>query len=106
MRALNSRLNYQPTLLDDVAPGNVYILLGPRRVGKSTLVKQRILRLIADEKVDPRTICYFPLDRLTSRREIGTLFEAARILLKPGPPFFFFDEVSRIEQWAVEIKWL
>ncbi len=101
-----SRLNYLPALLNDIAPGTVYLLLGPRRVGKSTLVKQRILRMLSGEKVDPRTVCYFPLDKLSSRQEIGTIFGAAKSLLKRGPHFFFFDEVSRIEEWAVEIKWL
>jgi len=40
----------------------LYILRGPRQVGKTTLLKRLIKRLITAEGVDPRSVFYFAFD--------------------------------------------
>ena len=48
LRAVAARsLGYRSTCLDDLAPGGLYLLRGPRRVGKTVVVKQRIEELLA-----------------------------------------------------------
>lgn len=37
--AAAARFNYEPAILDDLQPDGMYILFGPRRVGKSVQLK-------------------------------------------------------------------
>lgn len=53
----------QPDILADIIPPNLYTLRGPRRVGKSTVLKQSIVRL-CHEGIDPHRICYFSADSM------------------------------------------
>lgn len=104
-----ARAPYQrrPAVLDDIAPPNLYTLRGPRRVGKSTLLKQTIARL--SEKLDPRRVCYFAADALSSFTDLINLFQAARLLfpdLGDAPRYFFIDEVAVIPEWQRGIKWV
>ncbi|HEU5319021.1 MAG TPA: ATP-binding protein [Chloroflexota bacterium] len=97
-----------PTVLADITPPNLYTLRGPRRVGKSTLLKQTIARLCA-EGVDPRRICYFAADALSSFNDLINLFQAARLLfpdLGDQPRYFLLDEVTAIPDWQRGVKWV
>ncbi len=98
----------RPDVLDDVAPPNLYTLRGPRRVGKSTVLKQTIARL-HQAGVDPRRICYFAADALSSFNDLINLFQAARLLfpdLGDAPRYFLIDEVTAIPDWQRGIKWI
>src|SRR5947209_16017635 len=68
-----------PTVLDDIHPPNLYTLRGPRRAGKSTLLTQTILRL-CQEGLDPRCICYFAADSLSTFTDLINFFQSAREL--------------------------
>ncbi len=96
-----------PRVLGDIAPPNLYTLRGPRRVGKSTVLKQTISRLCA-EGIDPRRICYFAADALSTFNDLINLFQAARMLfpdLGDQPRYFLLDEVSAIPDWQRGVKW-
>ena len=96
-----------PNILADIAAPNVYSLRGPRRAGKSTVLKQTVARLCA-EGVDPRRICYFAADALSSFTDLINLFQAARILfpdLADQPRYFLLDEVTAIPEWQRGVKW-
>lgn len=97
----------QPGVLDNIAPPGLYTLRGPRRVGKSTLLKQSIARL-CQAGVDPKRICYFAADALSSFNDLINLFQAARLLfpdLGDTPRFFLIDEVTAIPDWQRGLKW-
>jgi len=97
-----------PAVLDDIAAPNLYTLRGPRRVGKSTVLKQTVARL-CHEQTDPRRICYFAADALSSFNDLINLFQAARLLfpdLADSPRYFFIDEVTSIPQWQRGMKWV
>lgn len=98
----------RPAVLDDIAPPNLYTLRGPRRTGKSTLLKQTVARLHS-AGVDPRRICYFSADGLGTFRDLINLFEAARLLfpdLEASPRYFLIDEVTAIPEWQRGLKWV
>ncbi len=61
-----SRLEYEPAALKDIVPDGLYVLRGPRRVGKSVEVKRAIARLI-HSGVEPRQIIHFACDGLRPR---------------------------------------
>ena len=77
--------------LPPMEPGQIVTLLGPRQVGKTTLVKMMIEKLIQDGEA-PERIVYLSLDRLRGRNE---LHDALRIV--PRPRYVFLDEASRLK---------
>lgn len=99
---------WTPRVLADIAAPNLYTLRGPRRVGKSTVLKQTVARLCA-EGVDPRRVCYFAADALSTFQDLINLFQAARMLfpdLGDQPRYFLLDEVTAIPEWQRGVKWV
>lgn len=98
-----------------IAPATV--LRGPRRVGKTVLLRQMIESLLA-EGIEPSRILYVPFDELPSIRgirepvlAISRWFEsqiAGRTfneLARDGRiAYLFFDEVQNLDAWAPQIK--
>lgn len=97
--------DYTAGVLDDLEPGGLYILRGPRRVGKTVEVKKAIERLVA-RGADPRLVLHLAADRLVAR-DLRTAVEAAADLTPPGRRTWFIDEITAIRDgWPAEIKWL
>jgi len=102
-------------LMQGIAPATV--LRGPRRVGKTILLRQVLEDLLRDG-VSPSRVLYVPFDELATIAKItepilqvGRWFEnevlhasfneAAR---RNEAAFLFFDEVQNLEDWAPELK--
>ena len=96
-----------PAVLDTITPPNLYTLRGPRRVGKSTVLKQTIVRLLS-EGVDAQRIVYFAADALSTFTDLINLFQAALHLFpdQRETRYFLIDEVTAIPEWQRGIKWL
>jgi uncharacterized protein len=100
-------LSYDSKCLHDLQPGNLYILRGPRRVGKTVAVKQTIRRLLG-EGVRPARIIRFAVDGWDAK-ELRTLVQNTTIpVLRAGESrYWFIDEVSAVRgDWAQVLKWL
>ena len=97
---------YQAGVLSKLTPGGLYVLRGPRRVGKTVEVKLAIRNLIAGG-IEPRRIAHMAVDGLRSR-DLGVLIDAAGSLMPDGVRrFWFFDEITGItDGWPERIKWL
>ena len=95
------------------------VLRGPRRVGKTVLLRQIIERLLRDG-VAPNRILYVPFDEIGSLTRIqepvlalSRWFEE-RVLRRTfneakragEPAFLLFDEVQNLSEWAPQIKHL
>ena len=86
--------------------GGIYILRGPRQVGKTTYLKDFVRQLIRSG-ISPRDIMYISLDFFTSRRELRNAInyfldsrrDAAHIYL-------LLDEVTSLEDWNLELKYM
>lgn len=105
--ARQSELNYRPPVLDDLSLGSVYILRGPRRVGKTVTVKQTIAQLLRDG-VPPTAIVRFAADGW-SAKDLRTLI--SNVALPPVPEghsrYWFIDEISSVSgNWDQQLKWL
>jgi len=84
--------------------GNVYIIRGPRRAGKSVYIKLSIAELM-EGNVEPKCILYLPCDRLSSRRELHRLLrEFIRFNAESDRIFIFLDEVTYLPDWFLVIK--
>lgn len=100
-------LDYEPSPLSDVVPDGLYVLRGPRRVGKSLEAKRAISQLIA-RGVQPRTIIHFACDEL-GRGDLQRLVKAGREVLTrgvQGARYWFLDEITSVPAWPEAIKWL
>ncbi|MCX7707782.1 MAG: AAA family ATPase, partial [Anaerolineae bacterium] len=95
------------------------VLRGPRRVGKTVLLRQLMETLLA-EGVAPHRILYVPFDEIRSLFDlpdpilsIARWFEKQRLGVtfnesaRAGQiAFLFFDEVQNLADWAPQIKHL
>ena len=97
---------YSAGVLDDLAPGGLYVLRGPRRVGKSVEIKRTIETLI-DGGVEPRRVLHASVDGWRAG-DLGGFVHAARQLTPSGGRrFWFIDEITGItDGWPERIKWL
>jgi hypothetical protein len=105
--AVDAPFVYEPAVLDSLTPGGLYVLRGPRRVGKSVEVKRAIQRLIA-QGVAPRRIVHMSVDGWRAGN-LGLLVDAAShfLLAADQPRFWFLDEITSItDGWPERIKWL
>lgn len=94
------------TLEDNLLSNKLIISIeGPRRVGKSILIKQLIDYLI-NNKISPIDIFYFSYDDF--KEDIFKLLKEYEIIraksLNLGKIYFFFDEVQKINNWQEKIK--
>jgi predicted AAA+ superfamily ATPase len=97
-------LDYEPEPLADIHAPGLYVLRGPRRVGKSLELKRTIARLLA-AGVEEKTVFYCSCDELSKqdlRRLVAQGHSVTRTL--PGPRYWLLDEVSAVPGWSETIK--
>jgi uncharacterized protein len=94
--AKQSGLDYNPTALEALAPDGLYLLYGPRRVGKTVAVKRAIQGLLAGG-VEPLKIIRVSVDGWRANR-LGMLYEyvtkVATSSIGDGRRFWFIDEIT------------
>lgn len=102
--ALEAPFCYSAKVLRDLTRGGLYVLRGPRRVGKSVELKLAIQELI-DNGTDPRSIIYISVEGW-SANDLGMLTYAADLLMPPQTHrWWFIDEITSISDgWAQRIK--
>lgn len=84
-------------------PG-IYTLNGGRQLGKSTVLKKLMSRLMA-EGVPPSNIFYIPCDSLTDRTELSALID--RFVAQTDQShlsYLFLDEVTFLAEWQLVVK--
>jgi uncharacterized protein len=87
-------------------------LTGPRRVGKTTAMRQLICSLLDDQGINPKHILYFSFDDplvFGSADLQRIIFDrlVERTKAKPGSStkwFFLFDEIQRLPKWELYLK--
>ena len=103
------RYQWKPALLEELefTPGNIFTLRGPRQVGKTTLIKLWIKKLLLS--VPAPAIFYWNCDELVDFRELSFLLkEYLQLAEIQGlkTKYLFLDEISRIKDWQRSIKFL
>ena len=95
------------------------VLRGPRRVGKTVLMRQ-IIEDLLKEGVNPSHVLYVPFDEITNLQKISDPVLAIarwfeRFVIKRtfneiaqgrSTAYIFFDEVQNLEAWAPQVKHL
>lgn len=84
------------------------ILMGPRRVGKTVMIRQAILKLIDDKIIPANNTVYVSMDTPVyvglSLEKLLRLFLEEKSLDESSPCFVFFDEVQYLKDWEVHLK--
>ena len=111
-----SELKFVPRLMykiiEDCEPGNtvVYTLRGLRQVGKTTLIKLQIKKLLEMKIASPWNILYYSLDLHRTPQDVADVVQAyMRItsrLRGNKRCYLFLDEVTSVPDWQKGIKWL
>ena len=79
-------------------PGNIYIIKGPRRVGKTVFLKSLILDLLA-RGAEKLSIFYYSLDSVKNPEELRNMLN--NFFDKPvaGTRYVMLDEVQGVKGW-------
>ncbi|MEM3697900.1 MAG: AAA family ATPase [Candidatus Bathyarchaeia archaeon] len=103
-----SAFKWTPRLSETIENEEViYVLRGPRRVGKTTLLKLRIKKLL-EEGVPPENIFYFPCDAIETPKQLFTAIDNYLAQQRKAEKwaYLFIDEVSMLAEWQKAIKLL
>jgi len=104
-------LGYRSNLLHDVVTGELddklVVLRGPRRVGKSVLLKDTALALCGREDIDPRQLIYVALDGMTvaDLRRVLRLGRELTRSMRDERRIWLLDEVTALKGWTAELKY-
>jgi len=95
-------------ILQKIETGLITFLIGPRRVGKSTLLKQCLNNLIEVKKIELNQTFFFEFEPNQSRDDldlaIKDYFETRTDKKKPF--YLFLDEVQFIPDYELSLKYL
>ena len=103
-----STFKWKPRLSETIEDEEViYVLRGPRRVGKTTLLKLRIKKLL-EKGVSPENIFYFPCDAIETPKQLMTVIDnyLSKKRRKGEWAYLFIDEVSMLVEWQRAVKLL
>jgi predicted AAA+ superfamily ATPase len=107
-RLQQNRFVHVPALLEELplrTPG-IYTLVGGRQVGKSTLLKQVIQRLLA-EKVDPQRMAYVTCEPFVDAEELRRVLTDVLAAMPAGKlVWLLVDEVTYVDGWDRAVKFL
>src|SRR3989338_141228 len=101
---------FQKIYKDLLSLKQIISITGPRRVGKTTILKQIIQSLIQEKHTEPSQIIYFsfddPLlvDPHIHERFFDDLIKWADVKHRNKIVYFFFDEIQRFERWELYLK--
>lgn len=107
---IEQSLKWHPPLLANFQLDKdwIYILYGPRNIGKSTILKLLIQKLIEDN-INPNNILYYSCHNVDSYEQLN---EAIKIFLHSHRSrqsqrlYIFIDEISLIKNWQKGINYL
>ncbi len=98
---------YTSPWLDEVVHPGVYLFFGGRQVGKTTSLKQCILRALEEKKVLPEATFYLPCDTLVDRTELEEILRGfIEEVPKEQLSLLVIDEITFINQWQLTVKGL
>ena len=108
------RSNYS-AYVDYIFDNNkINVIIGPRQIGKTTIIYQLIKYLIKERGVSPNRILFLSLERpffeITKNPIADSMKVFEEYILKEAvssleqPVYLFIDEASRNPEWAVTLK--
>lgn len=95
-------------VIDYLDEKQILCLLGPRRTGKTTILKQVIIKLLKDF-IEPKNIFYFSFDELMSAdhellEEILQYYFDTIVTNKKERCYILLDEIQYVDYWQTILK--
>ncbi len=95
-------------LLQQMRKKQVIAITGPRRTGKSTLMRHLIQHLL-DEGTKPVEVLYFSFDEILAKEpeiieKVLLTYEQSFLQRELRDVYIFLDEVQYVENWAAVLK--
>lgn len=107
-RLRRTPLVHESDLLDVLArqPAGIYTVGGGRQVGKTTLLKQLMLRLMMDHGVEPCRLAYFTGELFMDGEDLRKTL--AEVVAEPNGElnYVFVDEITYVTGWDRAVKFL
>jgi predicted AAA+ superfamily ATPase len=105
--AADAPFAYDPDVLAGISAPSLYVVVGPRRVGKSVALRRKIRQLIENRAVPARHVIYCACDGFRPQ-DLRRMFKAGRALT-PGdaddPRWWFVDEITAVgDAWSEVVK--
>ena len=103
--ANDSGIDFETNVLSDVGPtGGLWVLRGPRRVGKSVALKRLAVRFCQSH--DPLRLIYMAADTFRAKdlRRALTLGRALTAGVADEPRLWLVDEVTSVPEWERLVK--
>jgi hypothetical protein len=98
---------YEPDVLAGISPPSLYVVVGPRRAGKSVELRRKVRSLIEGGAAPGRRIVYCSCDGFRPQ-DLRRMFKAGRALTQGDadePRWWFVDEITAVgEQWSEIVK--
>jgi len=96
-------LKWRPAALDkiDLSRDNIYCLYGSKGVGKTTLLKLTVKKLIEEKKINPNNIFFYSCHNLSSYEQLNEMIKLF-LNFKAEPKsrrYIFIDEIAMIKNW-------
>jgi len=108
LQGIYERNNITDLILKKLASKDIIILTGLKRVGKTTIFKLLIKRLLTDKSVKPNKIFYISLDDylLSKKNIIEIIGEYRRIhrISFSEKIFIFLDEITYKKDYEIQLK--
>ena len=82
-----------------IAPGDFHIIRGPRQVGKTTLLKFLIDRLLIEEKFTPENLCLLSCETIKDFSELNEILSLWLQHRKKEFTVLLLDEISFVTEW-------
>ncbi len=100
---IEEALGKQPIISYNFSQPSNTIVLGPRQVGKTTMLKF-FMRDLLQKGVNPRNVIYFSCEPLRSKEDVISLFSTIEKIAPQGKKFIFLDEITTIKDWELAVK--
>lgn len=96
------KVKWEYQIIENMEEG-IYSLRGPRQVGKTTWIKQKIRKLL--EKNEPENIFFYSCDDIRDFEELIELIDLFLDLADPDKKkYIFLDEIPYVKEWQRGIK--
>jgi hypothetical protein len=99
-------VGYRSAVLDDIEPGGLYVLRGPRRVGKSVVLKRLIETLLQREELEAWNVIYLALSDFSTQDLRRSLALGRSMTERAGDStrYWVLDEITAVRDWTRVLK--
>ncbi|EKD50116.1 MAG: hypothetical protein ACD_62C00648G0003 [uncultured bacterium] len=86
-------------------PSHTYILRGPRQVGKTTLIKEKIFSALATKAIDANNIIFLSCEAMRDFQQLQEILVSVLRLRNKEKVLLCLDEITFVKEWQRALLW-